>query len=77
MPLSHKLSTYYYNADVRKDPNDYRSSSPEVFCKKGFLKNFAKITGKHLCKSLFFNKVAGLRQILFFNPIQDGLFDVR
>ena len=30
---------------------------PEVFCKKGVLKNFAKFTGKHLCQSLFFNKV--------------------
>ena len=25
----------------------YRSSCPEVFCKKGVLKNFAKFTGKH------------------------------
>ena len=33
----------------------------EVFCKKGVLKNLAKLTGKHLCWSLFFNKVAGLR----------------
>ena len=24
---------------------------PEVFCKKGFLKNFTKFTGKHLHKS--------------------------
>ena len=38
-----------------------RSIRPEVFCKKGFLRNFAKFTGKHLCQSLFFNKVAGLR----------------
>ena len=30
----------------------YKSSSPEVFCKKGVLRNFAKITGKHLCQSL-------------------------
>ena len=37
-----------------------RSSRPEVFCKKGALKNFAKFTGKHLCQSLFFNKVVGL-----------------
>ena len=29
--------------------------------KKGFLRNFAKFTGKHLCQSLFFNKVAGIR----------------
>ena len=33
----------------------------EVFCKKGVLRNFAKLTGKHLCLSLFFNKVTGLR----------------
>ena len=37
-----------------------RSSPPEVFCKKGVLKNFVKFTGKHLCQSLFLNKVAGL-----------------
>ena len=29
--------------------------------KKGVLRNFPKFTGKHLCQSLFFNKVAGLR----------------
>ena len=28
-----------------------------------FLKNFAKFTGKHLCQSLFFNKVAGLQKV--------------
>ena len=36
-------------------------SRPEVFCKKDFLRNFAKLTGKHLCQGLFYNKVAGLR----------------
>ena len=30
-----------------------------MFCEKGVLRNFAKFTGKHLCQSLFFNKVAG------------------
>ena len=29
--------------------------------KNGVLKNFAKFTGKHLCRNLFFNKVAGVR----------------
>ena len=29
--------------------------------KKGVLENFAKLTGKHLCQNLFFNKVAGIR----------------
>ena len=38
-----------------------KSSRPEVFCKKGVLRNFTKFTGKHLCRSLFFNKVTGLR----------------
>ena len=33
-----------------------RSSRPEVFCKKGFLRNFAKFTGKHLCQRLFINE---------------------
>ena len=34
--------------------------SPEVLCKKGVLRNFAKFTGKHLCQSLYFDKVADL-----------------
>ena len=29
---------------------------PEVFCKRGVLRNFAKFTGKHLFQRLFFNK---------------------
>ena len=33
---------------------------PEVFYKKSALRNFTKFTGKHLCLSLFFNKVGGL-----------------
>ena len=27
----------------------------------GVLRNFAKLTGKHLCQGLFFNNVAGMR----------------
>ena len=37
------------------------NSRPEVFYEKGVLRNFAKLTGKHTCQSLFFNKVAGFR----------------
>ena len=40
-----------------------RSSPPEVFCKKGVLKNFTKFTEKHLCQSLFLNKDAALRPV--------------
>ena len=39
----------------------FRSSRPDVFCEKGVLRNFTKFTAKHLCQSLFFNKVGGLR----------------
>ena len=39
----------------------YRSSHQGWSIKKSVLGNFTKITGKHLCQSLFFNKVAGLR----------------
>ena len=37
-----------------------RSRRLEVFCEKG-VKNFVKFAGRHLCRTLFFNKVAGLR----------------
>ena len=33
-----------------------RSSCPEVFCKKGVLRNFEKFTRKHLYQRLFLNK---------------------
>ena len=39
-----------------------RNSRPEVFCKKGGFRNFAKFTGNHLGQRLFFNEVAGLRR---------------
>ena len=42
-----------------KVPIFYRSSRPEVFYKKGVLRNLANFTGKHLCQTFFFNKVAG------------------
>ena len=37
-----------------------RNIRPDVFF-RGIPRNFAKFTGKHLCQSLFLNKVAGLR----------------
>ena len=35
--------------------------------KKGALINFTKFTGKHLCQSVFFNKVTGLRAATLLN----------
>ena len=39
----------------QKTKNEYQKQSPEVFY---VLKNLAKFTERHLCQSLFFNKVA-------------------
>ena len=41
----------------------FEKQPPEVFYKKGVLKNFAKFTGKHQCQSLFFNKKETLAQV--------------
>ena len=46
---------------LKNTKRNTRSSRPEVFCKKSVLRNFTKFTGKRLCQSLFFDKVAGLR----------------
>ena len=43
-----------------------RSSYPEVFCKKGVLRNSEKSTEKDLCQSLFLNKVTGFRPANLF-----------
>ena len=45
---------------MKNSPSN-RSSHLEVFCKKAVLRRFTKFTRKHLCQSLLFNKVAGLR----------------
>ena len=50
-----------------------RRSRPEVFCKIGVLRKFAKFLGKHLCQSLFFNKVAGL-PVNFVNFLRTSFF---
>ena len=35
----------------------FKRSCPKVFCKKGILRNFAKVAGKELCQSLFLIKL--------------------
>ena len=60
--MLHKKVENCFMREYSERKLDYiRSSRPEVFCKKGVLRYFAKFTGKHLSQSLFFNKVAGLR----------------
>ena len=43
-----------------------------MFCKKGAFRNFGRLTEKHLCQSLFFNKVAGLN-LFYRTPLDDCL----
>ena len=54
---------YMSSTFTKKHPSQMfdrlRSSHPELFCKKGVLRNSAKLTGKYLCQSHIFNKVAG------------------
>ena len=45
--------------------------------KKGVLKNFTTFTGKHLCESLFFNKVTGLRQLFSTEQLQTTASEMR
>ena len=66
--LSHLIlskKSHFRQSCILRKCQMLRSSRPEVFCKKGILRNFARFTGKHLCQSLFFNKVAGLLIKLF------------
>ena len=51
------LSPFYFQSGRRES---FRNSHHRCSVKKVVLKNFAKFTGKHLCLSLLFNKVAGL-----------------
>ena len=43
----------------------YKRQPPEVFCKKGVLKNFANFTGKHLCWSIFLIMLQALNPATF------------
>ena len=46
---------------LRNSSTIFRSSHQVSSIKKAFLKHFVIVAGKYLCKSLFFNKVAGLQ----------------
>ena len=54
----------------------YKSNRQEVFCKKGLLRNFAKLTGKHLCQACNFIKTETLAQVFSceFSEISKSTF---
>ena len=53
-----------------------QKQSPRGVLWKGVLRSFMKFTGKHLCQSLFFNKVAGLRPTLLKKRLWHRCFPV-
>ena len=55
-----KALDVYWNYEKVLLVGGSRSSFLEMFFKKDVLKNFVKFTGKHLCQSFFFNKVAAV-----------------
>ena len=56
------LLPIHVNYEIRKTsrkPSNNKSSLPQVFCKKGIPKDFAKFTGNfHRRQSFFFSEVA-------------------
>ena len=52
------LTILYMVQEIWQYSTNYRSSRPDVFYKKGALRNLVKFTVKYLRQSLFFNKVA-------------------
>ena len=56
-----QIHRFFYEKVLLEDLSSIHAqavSRPEIFCKKRVLKNLTKFTGRHLCQSLFFNKVA-------------------
>ena len=55
----------YFFKKIKKQPPEVQKQSPEVFCKKSVLKNFANFTGKHLCWSIFIIKLQAFNLQVF------------
>ena len=55
-----------FNCRLSRADESFQKQPPERYSiKKVFFKNFAKLTGKHQCQSLFFNSIASLRVQLY------------
>ena len=50
---------------MKQVPSICRSSHPEVFL-KSVVENFSRFLGKHLCQSLFLNKVQAVEDLQFY-----------
>ena len=72
--LNDKVSWYTYYFLIIIFKKQQQSPRGVLFCKKGALGNFIKFTGKHLCQSLFFNKVAALSLQLYLKKALAQVF---
>ena len=73
--LEYLVSYVSLDHSLRKRQRTFRRSHQEVSCKKGIHKSSAKLTGKHLRKSLFLNKVAGKKGLKHrFFPVNFSKF---
>ena len=59
--LSYQLNILQYVIGSLLEIERKRSIHGRCSVRKGVLRNLARFTGKHLCHSLFLNKVGGLR----------------
>ena len=59
----HQVSEHQLFENIRSQIHIHihQKQPPDLSYKNGGLKNFAKFIGKHLCQSLFLNKIAVLR----------------
>ena len=67
--LPNKLSSFYIMGTwIVSTTSKLRTEAVARRCsvRKGFLRNLAIFTGKYLCQSLFFNKVANISKNTFF-----------
>ena len=75
--LSIFKKTGHFKLKILTSTAKVRSSRPEVFCKKGTLRNSPKFTAKNLCQRLPFNKVATLSKKSLWHwcfPVNIGRF---
>ena len=63
-----------FNGEMWYETIFMQKQPQEVFFKKDVLQSLAKFTGKHLCQSLFFQKVAEMRLWLRCFPVSFAKF---
>ena len=70
------IRSQHVNVTSSKWRQKRRSSHRRCSVRKGILRNFAKFTGKHLCQSLCFNKVVGLRPATLLKKGSDRFCEI-